>query len=59
MRIVLTVPEEILREACKRIALFCNDHIVSRETLKEIENDLVTVSSENDVICDNDTAHVA
>lgn len=59
MRIVLTVPEDILREACKRMILFCKDHIVSRETIKEIESDIVTVPNDNEVICDNGTAHVA
>lgn len=27
MRIVLTVPEDILQEACTRIITFCKDHI--------------------------------
>ncbi|KAL4712813.1 hypothetical protein ACJJTC_011883 [Scirpophaga incertulas] len=45
MRIVLTVPEDILREACQRIALFCQDHIVTRDKIKEIEEE-VTLSNE-------------
>ncbi|XP_021191290.3 tyrosine aminotransferase [Helicoverpa armigera] len=38
MRIVLTVPEEILREACVRITQFCEDHM-----LKKIDNDVVSI----------------
>lgn len=41
MRIVLTVPEDIMREACKRITIFCKDHVVTRESLKEIDNNIV------------------
>lgn len=51
MRIVLTVPEDIMREACKRITIFCKDHVVTRESLKEIDNNIVNMTSE--VICSN------
>lgn len=51
MRIVLTVPEEILLEACHRIAIFCKDHIISGEKLKEIGPNVVTVANEPEVIC--------
>lgn len=51
MRIVLTVPEEILIEACHRITVFCKDHIISGEKLKEIGANVVTVSNEPEVIC--------
>lgn len=52
MRLVLTVPEDVMQEACKRIVTFCKDHIVSRERLKEIDSNIVQVSSETEVICD-------
>lgn len=37
MRIVLTVPEEKLREACQRIKVFCKEHIIG-EKRKELES---------------------
>lgn len=44
-RIVLTVPEEMIREACYRMAEFCEKHykidnrvIIQREFLGEISN---------------------
>ncbi|CAB3230886.1 unnamed protein product [Arctia plantaginis] len=43
MRLVLTVPEDIMQEACKRIVTFCQHHIVSRECLKEIDSNIVQV----------------
>ncbi|XP_028037349.1 tyrosine aminotransferase [Bombyx mandarina] len=49
MRIVLTVPEEILREACRRIIIFCQEHVVSREKILEIDENVV-VSSEAEII---------
>lgn len=53
MRIVLTVPEDILREACQRIVVFCQDNIGSRENLKEFDGDEITVSKKTPVICDD------
>lgn len=58
MRIVLTVPEDIMREACKRITAFCKDHIVSRESLKEIVTNIVDVTSNPEVICEANIPHV-
>ncbi|KAI5632240.1 aminotransferase class I and II domain-containing protein [Phthorimaea operculella] len=49
MRLVLTVPEDILREACNRIAIFCKQHIVT-DKLKEIESNIVSVASETEVL---------
>ncbi|CAH0404910.1 unnamed protein product [Chilo suppressalis] len=46
MRIVLTVPEDILREACQRIAVFCQDHIKSRDKINEIDSNDVLLSNE-------------
>ncbi|CAH0603045.1 unnamed protein product [Chrysodeixis includens] len=44
IRIVLTVPEEKLREACHRIATFCADHMVAEpETLTKTEKDVVSM----------------
>lgn len=34
MRIVLTVPDEMLREACRRIAQFCEHHVLLENILK-------------------------
>ncbi|XP_026326823.1 tyrosine aminotransferase-like isoform X2 [Hyposmocoma kahamanoa] len=51
VRIVLTVPEEILLEACRRITVFCKDHIISGEKLKGIDANVVTVANEPKVIC--------
>lgn len=51
MRIVLTVPEEILLEACDRIVAFCKEHIISGEKLKDIGTNVVTVANEPEVIC--------
>ncbi|CAH2066998.1 unnamed protein product, partial [Iphiclides podalirius] len=53
MRIVLTVPEEILREACQRLIIFCKDHINIEEKCKQIENNIIPVTNETEVICDN------
>ncbi|XP_052747612.1 tyrosine aminotransferase-like [Galleria mellonella] len=33
MRIVLTVPEHILREACMRIQIFCRDHVMRESNI--------------------------
>ncbi|XP_023942075.2 tyrosine aminotransferase [Bicyclus anynana] len=52
MRIVLTVPEDKLREACQRITIFCKEHVIG-EKRKEIEtNDIV---NNVEVICDDIT----
>ncbi|XP_028162625.1 tyrosine aminotransferase-like [Ostrinia nubilalis] len=53
MRIVLTVPEDIMREACQRIVKFCQDHIVTREKLKEIDTNVVSMPNATEVICDD------
>lgn len=54
MRIVLTVPEDILREACNRIAIFCSEHIVSVDRIKEIDNNVVSVANDDqEVFCAN------
>jgi len=39
VRIVLTVPDDILRDACNRVAMFCQEHSVKRctEKIKQIE----------------------
>ncbi|GBP66560.1 Tyrosine aminotransferase [Eumeta japonica] len=50
MRIVLTVPEDVLREACKRMAVFCQHHTTAREKLKVIDCDVIAVAS--NVICE-------
>ncbi|XP_072936808.1 tyrosine aminotransferase [Epargyreus clarus] len=50
MRIVLTVPEDKLREACQRIVIFCNDHVDNGERVKEIVSDIVSVPSDAEVI---------
>ncbi|KAJ8729335.1 hypothetical protein PYW08_000916 [Mythimna loreyi] len=42
MRIVLTVPEDILREACQRIARFCEDHM-RKPQLKKRDHDVVSI----------------
>ncbi|XP_050670137.1 tyrosine aminotransferase [Leptidea sinapis] len=49
MRIVLTVPEEILREACQRITLFCTEH-VTYENRKEKENADIAATNEIPII---------
>lgn len=54
MRIVLTVPEDILREACNRITVFCKEHIVSAEKLKEL-----SVMNEARVICESELTRAA
>ncbi|XP_045511488.1 tyrosine aminotransferase [Colias croceus] len=54
MRIVLTVPEEYLREACQRITLFCKEHVDYGEKRKEIENDDVTVTNTIEVLSESD-----
>lgn len=51
MRIVLTVPADILKEACNRIMVFCCQHAVSKEKIKEISIDGMKASlPENNVI---------
>ncbi|XP_035446504.1 tyrosine aminotransferase [Spodoptera frugiperda] len=45
MRIVLTVPEDILREACNRITKFCEQHMM-KEKLKMADNDVVSILNE-------------
>ncbi|CAH2238835.1 tyrosine aminotransferase [Pararge aegeria] len=52
MRIVLTVPEDKLREACQRIVKFCKDHVIG-EKRKEIENN--DIANDVKVICDDIT----
>lgn len=52
MRIVLTVPEDILREACSRIAIFCKEHIVIVDKMKEIDSNVVSVAENAEVICE-------
>ncbi|KAJ8729334.1 hypothetical protein PYW08_000915 [Mythimna loreyi] len=42
MRIVLTVPEDILREACQRIKTFCEDHMLKPQ-LKKMDHDVVSI----------------
>ncbi|KAJ2953725.1 hypothetical protein O0L34_g1348 [Tuta absoluta] len=49
MRLVLTVPKDILREACNRIAIFCKEHIVT-DKLKDIESNIVSVAPETEVL---------
>lgn len=51
MRIVLTVPEDIMREACQRIVVFCQEHIVTREKVKEIDSNILAVTSDSEVFC--------
>lgn len=58
MRIVLTVPEDKMREACQRIVIFCKEHAVAGETRKDIEND-ISVANDFKVISDNDLARIA
>lgn len=53
MRIVLTVPEDILREACDRMTVFCREHVASRDTLKEVDNNIVSVEPVGEVIFAN------
>nr|NP_001299398.1 tyrosine aminotransferase [Papilio xuthus]BAM18061.1 tyrosine aminotransferase [Papilio xuthus] len=53
MRIVLTVPEDILREACQRLVIFCKEHIDIGEKCKEIDNNIIPVTNETEFICDN------
>ncbi|KAL4715356.1 hypothetical protein ACJJTC_015127 [Scirpophaga incertulas] len=45
MRIVLTVPEDIMREACKRIIKFCEQH-AAHENSKEIDTTTLHVELE-------------
>lgn len=52
MRIVLTVPDEILREACQRITAFCTDHIVSKENFDEVISNDISIPNEPQVIED-------
>lgn len=37
MRIVLTVPEDMLKEACRRIAQFCEHHVFLENILKNLK----------------------
>ncbi|XP_052747624.1 tyrosine aminotransferase [Galleria mellonella] len=53
MRIVLTVPEDILREACQRISLFCKENITSREKMREFESSEMAVQKDTKVICED------
>ncbi|XP_050361316.1 tyrosine aminotransferase [Nymphalis io] len=53
MRIVLTIPEDKMREACQRIVLFCKEHVVFAEKRKDIEED-VPITTDVQVICNND-----
>lgn len=57
MRIVLTVPEDKLREACERIVIFCKDHVITKEKRKEIEVNELSVN-DVDVICDSNLSIV-
>ncbi|XP_063838621.1 tyrosine aminotransferase-like [Ostrinia nubilalis] len=50
MRIVLTVPEEILREACQRIIAFCKDHATPKEKHIEMITNKLSVDKEWRVI---------
>ncbi|CAK1550029.1 unnamed protein product [Leptosia nina] len=50
MRIVLTVPEAYLREACQRIIIFCKEHIDYGEKRKEVANDDITVPHNIEVL---------
>ncbi|KAL0849335.1 hypothetical protein ABMA28_013650 [Loxostege sticticalis] len=52
MRIVLTVPEDIMREACQRIVAFCQEHIVTKDKLKEIDTNVVLPNA-SEVICND------
>ncbi|XP_068621400.1 tyrosine aminotransferase [Battus philenor] len=53
MRIVLTVPEDILREACQRLVIFCKEHINIEENCKEIDNNIMSFTNDAEFICDN------
>ncbi|XP_045767178.1 tyrosine aminotransferase [Maniola jurtina] len=52
MRIVLTVPEDKLKEACQRIKIFCKEHVIGGKR-KEIENN--DIENEVKVICEEIT----
>ncbi|XP_063529288.1 tyrosine aminotransferase [Cydia strobilella] len=54
MRIVLTVPEDIMGEACDRITIFCREHVASRDNLKEVDTNSVSVEPVSDVICEHE-----
>ncbi|CAG9098665.1 unnamed protein product [Plutella xylostella] len=58
MRIVLTVPNDILREACKRIDAFCRDHAAQRENIKAVDNFAVTLPADEEVYCENEVPSV-
>lgn len=58
MRIVLTVPEDILREACHRITTFCAENIVTRDKLKELSKNEVSVTR-GPLLSDNNLARIA
>lgn len=47
MRIVLTPPEEILREACHRILTFCQEHITISDKIKEYEKDAISLINDD------------
>ncbi|XP_053618537.1 tyrosine aminotransferase [Plodia interpunctella] len=55
MRIVLTVPEDIMREACERIILFCQENVavVCRDKLVDYNKSDMSLSIVKEVICDN------
>ncbi|CAG9566760.1 unnamed protein product [Danaus chrysippus] len=56
LRIVLTVPEDKLQEACRRIIIFCKEHIVYAE--KRLEN-MINEESNNIQICDSNLPQVS
>ncbi|XP_075992447.1 tyrosine aminotransferase-like [Anticarsia gemmatalis] len=43
MRIVLTVPKEILLEACQRMITFCEDHMASSDRILDIEKNPMSI----------------
>ncbi|CAG4998563.1 unnamed protein product [Parnassius apollo] len=53
MRIVLTVPEDALREACQRIVIFCKEHIDMDEKCNEIKSNIIQMTNETEVICNH------
>lgn len=57
MRIVLTVPEDKMREACQRIIMFCKEHVVNSEKRKDIDKEL-SMATDISVICNDDITRV-
>ncbi|CAH4005921.1 unnamed protein product [Pieris brassicae] len=49
IRIVLTVPEAYLREACQRIILFCTEHVDLGDKCKDMESNEVSVPQDIEV----------